>query len=214
MTDKLRVEGSTENLPDRPERTFGINGLQDVPRSIIPVPFYKLVQPNSTSVFLPDGKRAPDGVFLMCDVRKTVDELEFLILRAKRQTREQKNDTGYLEKVVSLNVLGLNLVNKKPFILSVPITSFSAFGQIFEQLEEQGAVNAWDFSVEATTFEKNEEKTVGGLPKPVNYWVVELELLGQPDAETAKLAQDYYDDFAVKLDRNDDEDDLEAIAGK
>jgi hypothetical protein len=208
-----KIEGSTENLADRPERTFGINGLNDVPRSIIPVPYYKLVQPNSTKVILPDGKRAPDGAFLMQDVRKFVKELEFLILRAKRQTRDQKGDDGQLDKVVSLNVLGLNLANKKPFILSVPVTSFSAFGKIFEELEEMDVKNAWECSVSATTFEKQEEKETATGLKRVNYWVIELEILGKPDKETEELAQDYYDDFAAKLDRND-EDDLDEIAGK
>lgn len=214
MTDKLRVEGSTENLADRPEKTFEINGLKDIPRSIIPVPYYKLVQPNSTKAFLPNGQRATDGAFLMQDVRKTVDKIEFLIIRAKRQTREQKNDAGTLEKVVSLNVLGLNMANNKPFILSVPITSFSAFGKIFEELEESQVDNAWDCSISATTFEKEEEKhTATGL-KIVNYWVIELEVIGQATPELKELAQEYYDVFAAKLDRNEDEDDLADMAGK
>lgn len=214
MKNTPKIEGSTETLNEPAEITFGINGLKSIPRSIIPVPFYKLVQPTSTSVFLPDGSRAPHGAFLMGDVRKTTDKLEFLILRAKRQTREQRNEYNQVEKIVSLNVLGLNLDNNKPFILSVPITSFSAFGKIFEELEEKQAENAWDYSVSATTFEKDEEKIVNGKPKLVNYWVIELEILGQPTPELAELAQEYYDVFASKLDRNEDEDDLDSIAGK
>lgn len=211
----LRVEGSTENLQPKTERTFNINGLHDVPRSIIPVPYYKLVQPNSTKITLPDGKPAPHGVFLMQDVRKTVDKLEFLIIRAKRQTREQRNDLGEIEKVVSLNVLGLNMANNRPFILSVPLTSFSAFGKIFKELEEAEASNAWDYVVSATTLEKNQEKkTVSGL-KQVSYWVVELEILGKANKELNELAKDFYTDFAAKLDRNEeDDDDLAELAGK
>lgn len=215
MNDKPRVEGSTENLADRPERTFGINGLKDIPRSIIPVPFYKLVQPLSTNIFLPNGQRAPSGAFLMQDSRATTDKLNFLIIRAKRQTREQRGDTGQLEKVVNLNVLGLNLDNKKPFILSVPVTSFAAFGKIFEVMEEKEAINAWDYSVVATTHEKNEEKETAQGLRPVNYWVIELNIAGVSDPFMASLARNYYDDFAIKLDRNvDEEDDLASIAGK
>lgn len=210
-----KIEGSTENLPTTPERHFGIGGLEDVPRSIIPVPFYRLVQPSSDKVILPDGKRAANGLFLMQDIRKTTPRLRFIILRAKRQTREQKNDYGQLEKIVSLNVLGINLERGKPFILSVPVTSFSAFGRLFEDLENLKVKNAWEYPVIATTAEKIETKSTPRGVKKVNYWVIKLEVQKKKltDKQQA-VAKECYDDFAAKLDRNDDEDDLAAIAGK
>lgn len=215
MDEKPRIERSVEKLGDSyQERTFGINGLKDVPRSIIPVPFYKLVQSNSSNVILPNGQRAPSGVFLMQDSRKTTSELKFIIVRAKRQTREQRNDFNELEKIVSLNVLGINLENKKPFILSVPLTSFSAFGMVFDELEGRKAINAWDYEITATTLEKHEEKETPRGQKQVDYWVTQLQIGSPSDPFMASLARDCYDDFAIKLDRNEDEDDIASIAGK
>lgn len=215
--NKPHVEGSTENLVGKPaERTFTLQGLEDIPRSIIPVPFYKFVQPNTDKAFLPDGKRAENGTFLMQDVRKTVTELRVLILRAKRAVRMQKNDAGVLEKVVSLQLLAINLERQRPFILSVPITSFAALGHIFEQLELKGAAHSWDYPVYLTSQEISKPKETPQGLKNVTYWVVDASL--EPtaiDEKAQTIASEMYQDFAGKLDRDtDDEDELEAIAGK
>lgn len=213
---KPKVEGSTEKLPKQPtERKFKLRGLEDVPRSIIPVPFYKFVQPNTDKAFLPDGKRADNGNFLMPDIRKEVDELRIVILRAKRSVRMQKNDYGQVEKVVSLQILGINLDRQKPFILGVPVTSFSAFGKIFEELEERGAKNAWDYPVYISAFEEEKPKETPQGVRNVSYWVIEATLEQEELAdEDKKIASEMFEDFAGKLDREEDEDDLAELAGK
>lgn len=214
---KVQIEGSTENLPVKPtERHFSLTGLEDLGRSIIPVPFYKFVQPSSEKVFLPDGKRAPNGTFLMQDVRQAVESLRIVILRAKRATRIENNELNQPEKVVSLQVLGINIERQKPFILSVPLTSFAAFGAVFEDLESRNASNAWDFPVTLEAVEVNRPKETASGLRNVNYWVIKATLGSEPlSPKDNSIAAEAYQDFAGKLDReNDDEDELAAIAGK
>ena len=205
-----RVEGSTENIqPENERKIEGIEGLEDVPRSIIPVPYYTLVQPESTKVTLPNGERAQNGSFLLNDIRETVNKIDFVVLRAKRQTRTLDGD-----KIVSLNVLGLNLKRQKPFILNVPITSFSAFGRFFEYLQDKGASKAWEYGVTATTEEVSGKKQTSDGLKEVSWYIVRLSPTNDPvGVKLQTQCQQLYYDFASKLDRND-EDDLAEIAGK
>ena len=209
---KLSVEHSTDQLKDLKPRNFSLNGLEDLPRSIIPVPYYTFVQPSSKKVTLPDGTRAENGTFLMNDIRQTAHELAFIILRAKRQVRQQLNDQNVLEDVVSLQVLGFNLERKKPFILGVPVTSFAALGKVFEELEERQASSVWDYAVYLTSEEIKKTKKIAGQPQQVNYWVIEAEVGEALDDEKKKIAEQLFNDFGGKLDRDDDEDDLEEMA--
>jgi len=205
-----RVERSVDPAMPESTRTIkGIEGLEDVPRSFIHVPYYSLVQPESSKAILPDGKRSPNGSFLMTDVRKVVDELRFVILRAKRQTRVLGG-----EKIVSLNVLGFNLERKTPFILSVPVTSFSAFGRYFAHLQEVGAKTTWEYIVDATPEEVSDKKQTDKGIRDVTWWVIRLDIEAVADDKLKALAKELYEDYGEKLDRNDEDDDLSAIAGK
>lgn len=209
------IEGSTEKAEQQTNRTFSITGLEDVPRSIIPVPFYKFVHPNTEKAYLPSGKRAENGTFLMPDSREATKELKIIILRAKRATRTQQQEDGKIEKVVSLRILGININKNRPFILSVPITSFSAFGQVFNTLEELEAKNAWDYPVILTSAEVVKPKETADGFRNVNYWVVEARIVRIKLTEKqSRIAQQAYNDFASKLDREESEDDLVEMAGK
>lgn len=205
-----RVEHSTENLVEKlPVRTFNLTGLEDIARSIIPVPFYKFIQPSTEKAFLPDGTRAEDGTFLMTDIRQAVDELHVVILRAKRAVRMQNG-----EKVVSLKILGINLERQRPFILSVPVTSFGALGKVFEDMELKGAVNVWDYAVYLASEDVTRSVETNEGIKPVTYSIVNASLEGALSEETKQTAKETYQDFAEKLDRDEDEDALEELAGK
>lgn len=210
------VEGSTEVLNQKPPiRTFSLTGLEEVPRSIIPVPFYKFVHPQTEKATLPNGQRAENGSFLMPDVRQAVKELSIIILRAKRSVRVQQQEGGRIEQVVSLQILGINIERKKPFILSVPITSFSAFGKVFEELENRGAKNAWDYPVHISSSEVEKPKETAQGLRSVTYWVVEAVLdQNKLNEENSMIAEQAYIDFAPKLDRAENEDDLVEMAGK
>lgn len=209
-----RVEGSTETTSQKPS-TFSVTGLEDVPRSIKPIPFYKFVHPQTEKATLPDGTRAPNGSFLMPDAREAVEELEILILRAKRSVRVQQQEDGSIEKVVSLQILGINLERGKPFILSVPVTSFGTFGRIFDELEDWGAEVAWEYPVYLSSSQVDKPKETPAGLKIVTYWVVEAKLSSLKTTESLKeMAKQCYADLASKLDRPESEDDLVELAGK
>ena len=209
-----RVESSTENLiAEQTARTFNLAGLEDIARSIIPVPYYKFVQPSTEKAFLPDGTRAEDGSFLMPDVREAAKELMVVILRAKRATRMQNG-----EKVVSLKILGINLERMRPFILSVPVTSFSALGKVFEEMELAGAVSVWDYPIHLASEEVNRNVETDQGIRPVTYNIVKADLVPvRLDDKGRQIAKETYQDFAEKLDREEDDeekDGLAEIAGK
>lgn len=210
------IERSVETLKEKPQaRSFSLTGLEDVPRSIIPVPFYKFVHPQTEKAFLPNGQRAENGSFLMPDVRQAVTELRIVILRAKRAKRVQRQEDGTIESVVSLQILGINLDRQRPFILSVPVTSFATFGAIFEELEARNAENAWDYPVYLTSSQVDKPKETSEGFQNVTYWVVEAHLEPTALADADKqIAAEAYQDFAEKLDRDESEDDLTEIAGK
>jgi hypothetical protein len=211
-----RVEGSTEKITEKlPVRTFSLIGLEDVPRSIIPVPYYKFVHPQTEKAFLPDGTRAENGSFLMPDIREAVTELRIVVLRAKRATRVQQQEDGTIEKVVSLQILGINLERQRPFILSVPVTSFGAFGAIFEEMELKKFAAPWDYPVYITSSEVKKPKETSRGMENVTYWVVEASLEPKAlDEKSKEIAAEMYQDFAAKLDREESEDDLIEMAGK
>jgi hypothetical protein len=212
---KPKVERSVDPaMPENVRKIEGIEGLEDVPHSIIPVPYYTLVQPESTNAFLPDGKRAPDGVFLMQDSRKTTSSIDFVILRAKRQTRMIDNGFGGEDKVVSLNVLGLNLDRMKPFIINVSVTSFSAFGKFFDYLSDQKATKAWEYAVTATVEEADGKKQTSEGLKHVTWYVVRLSVGKKTNKSTMAVAERMYGDYGHKLDFNESNEDLESMAGK
>lgn len=198
---KPRIEGSTENLVHGKVRNIkGIKGLKDIPVSIIPIPFYTLVQPESSKAFLPSGQRAENGTFLMTDIRHVARKLDFLILRAKRQVRFIDG-----KQTVSLNVLAYDLFRSKTFILSVPVTSFSEFGRFFDELQDLGAKSVWEYPIEATTKEVVDIKDTDEGKKEVTWYIIQLKIAGpKTDRQLMRTASKLYLDFGKKLDNDDD----------
>lgn len=167
MTPK--VEGSKEMT--LPQKGVDIVGLQDVPTSIIPIPFYKLVQPGSTGVTLNNGQEAEPGTIFMRDSRMAVKALEFYLLRAKRQVSNMPRDDGSINRVVRIGVLGVTKDEYSPFIMSVPVSSFSSFGSMIKQLQDKKAKKAWEYFITATTEKIETQKMVQGSPKMVKFHV-------------------------------------------
>ena len=179
-----------------------IKGLEEVPANIIPVPFYKLVQPGSTNVTLKDGKDATPGSIFMRDSGESVNELRFALLRAKRINREFTNDQGELVKTVSIGVLGVNLLNFSPFILNVSIASFSNFGRLMKQLKDKKASFAWAYPVNVTSEKIEQMKDTGRGNQMVKYFILNFAVENKPfGEEEITLLGDAYKEFAGSLDR-------------
>ncbi len=217
MTDEkksvVRVEGHAELARDV-QKTMNVAGLEEVPMSMIPLPFYKLVQPGSTNIGTQEGEDAPAGSILMKDTGEAVSVLRIALLRAKRQSQQITDDYGATKVRVSMGLLGINLDGFSPFIMNVPISSFSAFGQLMKQIKDRKASRAWEYPITITSGKREETKTIGGRPQKVKYWVLSFQLEKEPmENETLELLDGAYKEFASSLDRQNEQDDHHPASG-
>lgn len=186
------------------QKTMDIVGLEEVPTNMMPVPFYKLVQPGTTGVTLSDGQDAPPGTFFMADSGECVKELTFALLRAKRKTSTFTEEDGSTSTTNKMAILGINLTNMSPFSMDLSVASFSGFGRLMKQFKESKATVAWQFQITATTEKKEETKMIKGKMQKVKYYVVNFSLGEKAlDTETIDLMQKGYEEFASTLDKNE-----------
>ena len=201
----LVVEHSTTIAKVKPN--LEIIGLDEVPVSMIPLPFYKLVQPGSTNTTMADGTDALPGTFLMGDSGKSVEKIRFALLRAKRMHRDFTNNEGEQVHSTSMAVLGMNLENMTPFMLNVSVASFSNFGKMLSQMKDRDTKKAWQYPIVMSTEKREEVKETSKGVQKVKYWVinflVEDALIEGIEAEALDKA---YQEFAAALDRNIDEE--------
>lgn len=206
MDKKIVVESSKSVLAPSQNSNMSVVGLEDIPNSLIPVPFYKLVQPGSTKTSMSDGNDAPVGTILMGDSGQAVQNLRFLLLRAKRQHREFRGDDGQMQRSTSIGILGINLDRLTPFMLSVSVASFSNFGQLMAQIKENKLVHAWDRAINITTEKQEMEKDTPRGRQTVKFWIMKFALDSKELTETeTSLAEMAYKEYASSLDRNQDE---------
>ena len=185
---------------------MSIEGLTEVPVSMIPLPFYKLVQPGSTNVTLSDGVDAVPGSFYLGDSGKSVEKIRFALLRAKRMHREFQNAEGEIVKSTSVGLLGINLENVTPFIMNVSIASFSNFGRMLSQMKDLKVGKAWQYPVTMTTEKREEVKETLKGTQRVKYWVINFEVEKEAcDQITMEILDSAYQEFAGSLDRNNEE---------
>lgn len=209
--DMIKVEGSTELAPVD-SNIQGIRGLEDVPRNIIPLPYYKLVQPGSTNVETNEGEDAQAGSFLMRDIGKSVSELQMIILRAKRQVDEYEAElVGPKKRVVSLGIVGADLTrDMKPFMMKLPVSSFSNFGRLVSQMQEKNVENVWDYPVTVRTEKVETQKQTDRGMQQVKFWIANFELIDTKlTKKQLQQAEEAYAEFATHLDRNSNEDETE-----
>lgn len=200
----VKVESSKDIAPVK--ANLSITGLEEVPVSIIPLPFYKLVQPGSTNITLSDGTDAIPGTFFMSDSGKSETTIKFALLRAKRMHRNFTNNEGEQVHSTSMAILGINLGSMLPFMMNVSIASFANFGRMLGQMRERGITKAWQYPVTMTTEKREEVKdTVKGSQR-VKYWVINFQVeKDELDEETVANFDKAYAEFAASLDRNNEE---------
>lgn len=191
---QLAKAGVVKNMP--------VAGLEDVPLSMLPIPFYKLVQPGSTKVTMSNGKDAEAGNFFMGDTKDQTSELVFALLRAKRQVRPGDGN----RMIPSMGVLAFNMIRQSPFILGLSTSSFAAFGTLMAQIKERKMKTAWEYPVKATTYKVEEQKMTEKGLQMVKYYKVSFELLDEKVNETDfQMLTQMYEENATKLDRQNEE---------
>jgi hypothetical protein len=178
---------------------IGIQGLENIPASVIPIPYVRLVQPSSTKTETNDGKEAMAGTYLFNDTQEAVETLEFAILKAKYGEVEYKRDEELI-KSTRIAILGATLTDFRPFILTLSVMSFTNFGQLVSKLKVAGAKKVWEYKIIATS-EKNENKKG-------KYYTAKFELGKKLDPEAIASLEEKYSTYASSFDRagqNDEE---------
>ena len=197
MKDKVKPQEVEEVL--KKEETaltnrseLSIAGLEDLPSSIIPVPFVRLVQPTSTNIEISPGKEAQAGEFLFDDTKTTTQELKFTLLRAKSGTLqfERNNEVVSVQKIA---LLGITLDNEKLFILNLSPTSFSNFGRLVAQMKEKKVECSWKYSILATSEKQENEKG--------KYYVVKFFLSDELPEEKVHQFEVLAKEYRIVLDR-------------
>ena len=149
-----------------------------------------------------DGTDASPGTIFMMDSGDAQDTLKFALLRAKRLNREFTNDQGELVRTTTIGILGINIANFTPFILNVPVSSFSNFGRLIKQLKDKKAEFAWKFPIMATSEKQEQLKQTTRGQQMVKYFTLNFQVGTKPFSEDeASLLSDAYEEFASSLDR-------------
>lgn len=176
-----------------------IQGLEEVTTDIIPLPFYKLVQPGSTNIKISeDGTDADPGQFYQGDTGTAVDELKVGIVRAKRVVKVYKG-----KRNVSLGVLGVNLDNMTPFLMNISITSFTNFGRMMNNLTQRKIDAIWKYPITLSSTKVETKKEIDGQLQMVKYWVMDFTIGEEPfNEEELDIMQTVLADYAGTLDRD------------
>lgn len=178
-----------------------IQGLEDVPVSIIPIPWVRLVQPTSKDTANSDGKDADSGSYLYKDTKEEVKELRFALIKAKITVVDFGKD-GEQDLKKRLNVLGYDLDRERLFILPLSVMSFSNFGSLIAQFKQAKVKNSWEYEV--STISTKEENDKG------KYYVANFRLGKKLDSKLIIELEKQYQGYGIALDRNLAEEDKEA----
>ena len=209
ISPAIKAEGHTELATV--QKGINIVGLEEVPASMIPLPFYKLVQPMSTKVTLATGEEAQTGTFFMGDSGQSVPSLRFALLRAKRQARDFVDKDGNNVRKTSMGILGIKLQGFTPFIMSLAVTSFSGFGKLIKQLKDKKAKVAWEYPVVVTAEKVETQKEIDGRLQTVKYWVVNFQVEDEPLDEAGQaILHGAYEEYAAGLDRQQEQEEKPA----
>jgi hypothetical protein len=174
---------------------MGIAGLENIPASMVSIPYCRLVQPTSKNTTLANGKDAMPGNFMFNDIQKEVGELNFVMFQARVDLKlvdENGNFVspdykGNTNKKQVLSILGITTDTNKLFILSLSVTSFTTWGKLMAQFKEINLDKSWRFEINATSEKRENDK---GKYYVVNFKIGD-ELKGERLAEMEKTAHEY-----------------------
>lgn len=134
-----------------------IFGMEEIPESIIPIPFVRLVQPTSTKISMADGKEAPVGTFYFNDTRRCEETLEVALLKGKHAKVVYERD-GEKTPTQKLGILAQETKSGKLLILSLSVMSFSNYGKLMAQMKEEKVKSAWERKVVISSDKQENEK--------------------------------------------------------
>lgn len=179
----------------KPISMIPIGGFDELPMSMMAVPYVVIVQAG-TDVYLADAKTpAPKGVFYMTDLAETRTEIEFVNLRALVREREVERD-GVKKIETKIYSLCVNLEDFEPFIFSLPVSSFSNWGKMIAQMKKQSVKNSYEFAVKASISQQINKKGQ-------KFYVANFTLTGELEPETLAEMKKKLSEYGGVLDRKD-----------
>ena len=213
-SDKNKSAGNDEVKEEQPIRSLSVNksgpskevavsggldieGLQDVPASMLAVPFVKIVQFSSTKTVLENGNDADPGNFFFTDLQTQEKDLKFVMLRAKPQVREFDDDKSPTGKrlVRQVLILGMLLESQKLFILILPVSSFSSWGKLLSKLKDNRVQSVWENELVATTELMKNDKG--------KFYVANFQIGRELDDDEIDRMSETYGQYGGVLERND-----------
>ncbi len=191
---KLTVQTSKQALAskDIPQGQSDVEGIDNSAMSLIKVPWLRLIQPTSMKTEDSKGKESMPGTYLMSDSLKNYEELNFVILRAKRSIKEFERD-GIKTPSQRLDILGITIPENKLFILSLSVTSFSNWGRLMSQFKDMHLDKSWRFSVRL-----NSEKVENDKGK---FYIADFKLGDELEKELITEMQNKALEYGLVLDR-------------
>lgn len=183
------------------DRGVGIEGLEEVPASIIPIPYVRLVQPTSQNTTLSSGEEAKIGEFILDDTKEQKEKLYVSILKAKHGEIIYDRD-GEKSQTQKIAILSYDLEEEKLFIISLSVMSFSNFGSLIARLKKIKASKIYEYEITVTSEKQENEKG--------KYWVAKFELGNKLEPDVIEKVKDLATNYNSVLDKrentNDDSD--------
>lgn len=185
-------------------KSVGIQGMEDIPTSLIAIPYCRLVQPSSKKTEDENGQEVPAGNFLFNDTQKAVPELNFILLRSKHEFKlvdesgqfVPEDYPGVTRQKQQVSILGITTDTEKLFILSLSPTSFSAFGRLIAKFKDMKVDKTWRFVLKATT-----EKVENAKGK---FYVLKLDIGQELQGEELERMDKTAMEYGLALDRQVD----------
>jgi len=125
--------------------SIGVSGFDELPTSIIPLGYYRLVQLNSKGVMLGDDTRAEAGSFYT-DIGEEVKSIRVAILRTKMGKHTVKKNGQDVEEAI-IKVLAIDTKTLTPFLMNITKGGFSAVGRLMMEFKKKGITSSYHFPV-------------------------------------------------------------------
>lgn len=177
-----------------------IEGLEDVPASIMPIPFLRLVQPSSTKIETANGKEAPAGTFFFNDTQTATETIEFALIKAKHGMQTFERD-GEVKDSVKLAILGQDLNKNKLFVLTLSVMSFTNFGSLVAKMKEAGITKTWENKIIISSEKHENEKG--------KYYTARFELGEKLTEHQISELEKLHTQYGTVLDRKNPQSDVE-----
>lgn len=146
-SEVVRVEHHNEMVPMN--HSIGVSGFDELPTSIIPIGYYRLVQSGSKGVMLESGLKAEPGK-IYTDIGEDVDNVRIAILRTKMGKHKVKKEGREIEESI-IQLLAIDTKTLTPFKMNITKGGFSNIGRLMMEFKKKGITKSYLYPVLLTS---------------------------------------------------------------